>query len=55
MNFEEQKQFLSIQGEVNELLRQEWRKEMGKATFWLVAAVVVIFMIGKISTLNTGG
>jgi len=38
--------------EVKALIKDERSKLMGKATFWLFAAVAVIFVLGKISAMN---
>lgn len=41
--------------EVNAIARQEHKKQMGKATFWLVVAFAIIVVLGKVSTMNEGG
>jgi hypothetical protein len=53
MNPEEKIAKEYLDEEVRALIKDERSKLMGKATFWLFAAIAVIFVLGKISTMNS--
>lgn len=51
--FDDMWDLIHMNDEVNAIAKEEAKIAMGKATFWLVAAVAVIFLLGKISTMNS--